>query len=139
MSYRPPERQKQWIELRGGRLCVWEMTFEELGRLNQYAMRPAIDPRGGVDQIEAAIWRIALSCYESDTEDARRIWPDERVAEIRRLPGSEINRLTEVLDALNGTGAAEEERLRDFTSAPEPNGSPLRSGASSISTGSPVS
>ena len=141
MSYEIPERRKVAVEnLRGGSLWVWELSFDELTKLARLATRPAIDPRGGVDEEEAMLWKIALSCYDGEEETAARVFPDARVHQIRRIPEGDLDRINAAMNAVNSEGAREELRLRDFTPpGPEPNGSPSSSGVSSTWAGSPVS
>lgn len=136
-TYRLPERQKEWITLSGGDICLWALTMEEFSRIHDYSLRPPIDPRGGVDNKEAALWQIALSCYDGDGTDAERLWPDERVSEIKAMPAHDFSDLMVAINRLNGRDATTEEVMRDFTGETGANGSPSPSGVSATSTGSP--
>ena len=145
MSERKPykihPRRRYWVEgLLGGDICLWSFTMAEQTQIEEYCLRPPEDPRGGYDLSEAALWQIALAAYDGDGDDARRIWPDLKVYEIRSLPSTDFQKLIVAIANLNDAGAASEAAARDFTPAdPEPSSSPLRSGVCATSTGSPAS
>lgn len=111
------EPKKEWIRLEGGRLCLWELTLATASLVYEYSARPSIDPRGGNDKGEAAIWEIALSCYDGEGSDAKRIWPDEKVHEIRSLPERVCGPLLSAINRLNGKDPTEAEIREDFIRA----------------------
>ena len=111
------QRRREWVNLPGARVCIWELTMAEDSRILEYAQRPTIDPRGGYDRGEMALWQIALTCYNGAGADAERIWPDHKVHEIRDLPERLAKPLLMAINKINGEDPEEEEVLRDFSAA----------------------
>ena len=111
-------RRREWVTLPDlGRVCVRSMTMSETITTVDLAVRPAIDPRGGVDRQELALWQIALSCYDGDGAEAKRLFDDHQVHLIRNLTMEEYNRLIGAINRVNGQDATEAELLQDFTGA----------------------
>ncbi len=110
-------RRKEWVETSVGRLCVWELDVSDTGRVVELATRPSIDPRAGMDKVEAKIWLLALSCYYGEEPDAQRVWQDEETHEIRQMPSSVFTEVMDHVEAVNGKSRQQVETLRDFTEA----------------------
>lgn len=145
--YQPPEParlheklRKEWVELDGGDVCVWEMRAPEMLSLGERSQRPGIDPRGGVDVTSAALLLTAFCTHVDDLPGSPRVWDDLQLGQINLLRSEEFTRLQEAIQRVNGTSPAAIEAVRDFTLATgAPNTSDSPSSASSNSTGSPVS
>ena len=138
--YKIQPRKKEWVHLSGGDLCLWSFTMAEQTAIEEYSMRPPEDPRGGYDLSEASLWQIAFAAYDGDGDDAKRVWPDLKVYEIRSMPAGDFRQLIIAINRLNLMDADGEAELRDFTPADtEPRTSPSRSGVCDTSTASPVS
>lgn len=136
-NYRMRPRRKEWIELSGGTLCLWSFRAADVNLIGEYSTRPAEDPRGGIDTLEASIWQIAFACYDGDGPDAKRLWPDLKAYEIRDMPADDWEALVLAINRLNGKDATSQEVMRDFTPAePEQTSSILSTGASAISAAS---
>ena len=119
-------RRFEWVTLpRLGRVCVRELLMSDSVQIADYSTRPADDPRGGTDRQESTLWQIALTCYNGDGPDAKRIFDDHQVHLIRSLTLSEFTTLMTVINRVNGMEAEEVELVRDFFGAPE---APLTSG-----------
>lgn len=110
-------RRREWVAVPGFKVCVWELTMEEDQTILNNSQRPAIDPRGGYDRGEMALWQIALSCYNGDGDNAERIWPDQKAHLIRSLPERIGKPLLIAINRINGEDPEEEEILRDFSQA----------------------
>lgn len=144
-AYQRPDREmlfarlkKEWVELDGGPVCVWEMNAAEMLALGQRSARPSIDQRGGVDATTASILLVAFCTHTGDDIDSPRLWDEARLGEIQLLRGEEFAELSEAIQRVNGTGKEAGEAMRDFTPATEePNTSASSSSVSSNSAASP--
>jgi hypothetical protein len=133
-------RQKEWVSVSIGDICLWEFRAQEACLIAEYSTRPQEDPRGGTDTTEGSLWTIALACYDGDGPQAKRVWSDREVHEIRDLPAGDWAALLEAINRLHGKDPTAEEITRDFTpAAGAVSGSPSNSGVSATSTASPVS
>lgn len=111
-------RRYEWISLPGlGRICIREMLLPEHEQAIDYGIRPAGDPRGGVDRLEMVVWEIAFSCMDGPGEEARRLFDDRHLHLIKRLKWDEYRLIRDSIARVNGESATEEELLRDFTPA----------------------
>lgn len=128
MEHRPFNKQEavhakrrfEWVALDAGDICIRELTVRETIALTERSSRPSIDPRGGLDPGEAVLWQILFSCYDGETEDARRIFSDtdpEDVRTIYAMRAEEFNKILTAINRVNGQDATEAEILRDFTAA----------------------
>jgi hypothetical protein len=113
----PSTRRKVPVELQGQTLWVWEMTIAELSQLVERTMRPAIDPRGGSDPTASLVWQILLSCYDSDAEDAKRVFDEADLPMIFGLRLEEFAGLRTGIAQANGTTKDEVDGLVDFIGA----------------------
>jgi hypothetical protein len=135
---RQRERRKEWISLPDGDLCIWSMRMREFSRVTDLSTRPPEDPRGGRDEKEFILWSIALSAYDGDGDDAKRIWPDDQAHRLWELSAADFDLIWRAVNRVNGTDPTSEERLRDFTRATAGRSrSESPSGASTTSIGSP--
>lgn len=113
-----PSRRTEWVTLPGlGRVCVRELTMAEGIQAMDYATRPPEDPRGGMDTQEAALWQIALACYDGEGEDARPIFPAPKAHLIRNLKMEQFMLLMQAIQRVNGKDAATGELLDGFFGA----------------------
>lgn len=110
-----PALRKERVSLTAGPLWVWEMTVAESVQIIDHATRPAIDPRGGLDRAESAVWQIMLSCYNSDQPGAERVFKDADLLSIYRLRLEEFGKLMAAINRVNGNTSTEEDLQRDFT------------------------
>lgn len=117
--------RKERVETEAGYLWVWELMAGETALIAEYATRPEIDPRGGMDKGEAMVWYLALACHTGEKDDSPRFWSDADVWKITRLPERIFKPLWKAVQRVNGMSATEEEALRDFTIA---TGAPASSG-----------
>jgi hypothetical protein len=130
--------RKEPVELDGGEVWVWELTSLEMLELGERSARPAIDPRGGVDNRMAAAMLTKLSVHYGPEADSPRVWDDLTYEEIFDLRGEEFTRLQEAIGRVMGTAPSEVEARRDFSLAPAaPSTSESTLSASNNSTGSP--
>lgn len=111
------ELRKERVPTEAGDLWVWELMAGETALIAEYATRPEIDPRGGMDKGEAMVWYMALSCHHGPEADSPRVWGDADVWKITRLPERVFKPIWRAVNRVNGMGAEEEEVLRDFTTA----------------------
>jgi hypothetical protein len=117
--------RKERVDTEAGVLWVWELMAGETALIAEYATRPDIDPRGGMDKGEAMVWYMALSCHKGEADNSPRFWPDTDVWKINRLPERIFKPLWKAVQRVNGMSVTEEEALRDFTTA---TGAPVSSG-----------
>lgn len=106
---------KEWVDLDGGPVCVWEMTAAEMLSLGQQSARPSMDARGGVDTTTAALLLAAFCTHAGEEIDSPRIWEQMQVMEIQSLRGEDFTRLQEAIQRVNGTAREAVESMRDFT------------------------
>lgn len=114
-------RRREWITLKVGRCCVWELSVPEMTQITERASRPKIDPRGGMDPGESMLWQICLSCYDGDGDGARRIFDagnPTHVKAIMSLGSHDAKRLMATIAQVNGASEVEVEALEDFLPAP---------------------
>lgn len=116
-------RRCEWVSLTHGDVCVKSMQVSELLSIQERAMRPKIDPRGGLDPGWSALLQVAYSCYDGDSEDAQPIWPVsldmKSLSPIGRLPIADFTAIIEAIQRVNGMAGAEVDALVDFSRATE--------------------
>lgn len=119
--YRPGaakrERRKECVPIADGEfhVWVWSLTLADSTQIIERSARPEIDKRGGHNQSMAIAMQIQLSCYDSDKEDASRIWEDNTRGDIYTLSMADMTALLAAINRVNGQDATEQEILRDFT------------------------
>jgi hypothetical protein len=113
-------RRREWVRLKMGRVCIWELSVPELMMIADRASRPAIDKRGGMDPGESALWQILLSCYDGEADGAKRIFDHgngEHIKAVYSLGAQDFRKLMEAIAAVNGMEEAELSALQDFSKA----------------------
>lgn len=114
-----PRRRKERLVLDGGPVWVWEETVAEHLQKLQFAQRPAIDPRGGMDLGEAITWQILFSLYDGDGPTAERIFNAAEISLVYRFRREEFDRIMAALARVNGESPEEQGAWEDFTGASE--------------------
>jgi len=111
------ERRKEKVAIAGGQfhVWVWGLTLADSTQIIERSARPEIDKRGGHNQGVAVALQIQLSCFDSDKEDACRVWEDNTRHDIYALPMADMTTLIAAINRVNGQDATEQEVLRDFT------------------------
>ena len=112
----PSPRQKEKVNLSNGRFVwVWDM---EAGNWLQGTERAIIraGPRAGQQSIaDTLVWRILVSCYDSDEPKARRIFNEEDMLLIYRLPSRDFQKIITAIDRVNGTDPETTEEVEAFS------------------------
>lgn len=110
-------RRGEWLDLECGAVYVREMGAAQYVTLLERSARPEIDPRGGIDEGEAFLWQVLVSCFTDETCRQRLFDEDDPtdLRIIRNLPKREYVRLVTTIARVNGNDASEEEINRDFT------------------------
>lgn len=116
---RSQKRAKERVDLEAGPVWVWAMTVAETVQLAERAVRPKFDPRGGVDPTESLLWQIALSCYYGEEDGSERIFTENNLMDLYRLPLAEFKLLALAVQRVNGQNATEAEVMKDFFAAKE--------------------
>jgi hypothetical protein len=114
------QRRREWITLKSGRVCVWELSVPELMQITEKSQRPRIDPRGGMDPTESVLWQIMLSLFDGDGDGAKRIFDPQNPQHAKavfRMGAQDFKRIMEVIARVNGSDEVELEALRAFTGA----------------------
>lgn len=118
-NHGPPKREREWISLAGGDVCVWSMSAAEALQLADRAARPAIDPRGGHDPSALVLFQVIFSCYDGEEDDAKRIWQDVDLVSVGSLSQKDMEAILAAINRVNGKDAATDEVTRDFSIAAE--------------------
>ncbi len=115
-----PERQKEKVILSNGRFVwVWDMDAANwLQGTERAVIRTG--PRAGAQSItDSLIWRVLVSCYDSDLPGARRIFNEEDVLQIYRLPSRDFRAIIDAIDRVNATDPESAEEALDFSTLRE--------------------
>lgn len=118
--YRPgnaPARRKEWVSLKGGDVCVWELTVADMAQIMERSARPPIDPRGGNDSAALLLYQIFFACYDGEEEGAKRIFGEGDLPQIGALTVSEMEAVMGAINRTCGKDAGQEELLEGFTRA----------------------
>jgi hypothetical protein len=107
-------RRFEWVALDEGEVCVWEMQVAETLRLVSAAMRPPDFPGNPIDETEAILWQIMLTCFDDEPPQGKRIFADHMAPEVTRLKHHEFRALMQAIGRLNGTGDRNLEGLNAF-------------------------
>jgi hypothetical protein len=138
---RTTPRKMEKVGLAAGDVCVKGLMTADFMTIAEKSRRPAIDPRGGIDEGEAILWQVILSCYASDAEDAPRLFNPDQPGDIQalyRMPQDEFRAILAAINRVNGLDATEAELMRDFSQVPlGVRLSPSTPSVSSSSAGSP--
>ncbi len=134
-------RNREWVTLDGGRICVKEMMAADKIFVLERSQRP-IGPSGAptIDSGSVLLWQIVVSCYQGEESEAGRIFDMTDIPVIQKLRGTDWDRLVAAIERVNSLADAEVAALEDFTPAPAADSAATsRSGVSSNSTVSLVS
>jgi hypothetical protein len=112
------------VELKGGWVCVWELTVGDMAQILERSTRPSVDPRGGSDPAAVMLYQILLACFEGD-EPGARVFADSSLPAIGALTVSEMEAVMGAINRTCGKDAQTEELLKGFTPA---TGAPNTSG-----------
>jgi len=125
-STQPTPVRKEWVELPDGRsICVHGLSTAAYASLKSRCARHPNDPRGGDDPAMLYLVQLALSCYDSDEPDAKRIFGDLDLDKAGLLTFEEAIPVLAAINRVNGLDASLQELQRDFMLArPEPSSSP---------------
>jgi hypothetical protein len=118
-------RRKEKVLLPGGEhfIWVWEMTLADQAQVLDRSERPQMGG-GGHSKGKAIAVQLMLCCYESEADDAKRLFTDADFGAIYNLPYADFDVLYDAANRVNGKIATEQERLRDFlTVTPAPSSS----------------
>ena len=122
--YHPPTeaeagciRRKEWVDLDGGALCVWEMTVRENMTVIERSQRPSRDRRGGLDRSEQMLWQIILSCYDGDTAAAKPIFQPGDPGPVFRMRMKDYVKIISAIGRVNGADEADLKDLEAFIEA----------------------
>lgn len=107
-------RRKQWVDLDGGRVCVWSLTVAELGQAMLRAERPSA-MGGGLDTTATLAGYIQQSCHAGEEPDAPLIFTDTQP--VYRLSLQEMTALMAAVNRLNGMEDIGFTDLRSFFGA----------------------
>jgi len=130
--------RREKVILPTGYVWVWGLDTAEMLAVKERAMRPSIDPRGGVNESAATAWLVAMCTRREGTVGSPRVWDDLSYDKVLRLPAEVSGKLVQACRRVNGMSEEEVEATEDFskaTRAPKPSDS--TSSVSSNSAGSP--
>lgn len=110
--------KKDWVEMSDGRwICVWQLSVADTMRLSEVSQRHPSDPRPGPNEMEAALWQIALACHAGEEPDAERVWPDTAVRFVMNLDPEDFNKIMRACGDLMGIGKEAGASREAFTAA----------------------
>jgi hypothetical protein len=110
-------RRKEWVDLDGGSLCVWEMTVRENMTVIERSQRPSRDPRGGLDRSEQMLWQIVMSCFDGDGKNAKLVFSPTDPGPVFRLRMKEYVKIITAIGRVNGADEADLKDLEAFIEA----------------------
>lgn len=121
------QRRKEWVEFEDGTgWWVWELTVAETTRIIDQSQVQSKDPRvQAMTRGRQVVLQIMHSCYDGDEPGSKRIFGDNDFGAAYEIPFRDFGRLIAAIEEVNGTGATQQEILRDFTAAtgePNPSG-----------------
>lgn len=111
-----PARQKEKVTLSNGRyLWVWDMDAASWLQGTERAIIRS-GPRAGQQSVaDLLVWRVMVSCYSSEGPEARRLFSEQEIMQIYRLPSRDFQLIIAAMDRVNGTDPETGEAMEAFT------------------------
>lgn len=122
-------RQKEWVSLSKGRLCVWELDANDLFFIAERCARPGSPIHSRSDE---QLWKVLVSCYRGEEEGSARVFDVTQLGEIGRLKFRDLAKILGAIDRVNGTAPEEVAEAERFTAAPKD--TPLPSSTGGVSS-----
>jgi len=134
-----PARRKEKVRLSNGKvLWVWDMDAADWLRGTERSIIRTGPLAGHTNITDSLVWKILASCYTSDSEKATRIFNEENMLQIYRLPSRDFQAINDAISRVNGTDAETAEELERFFERGKDGGNGTSSaGVSSSSTAFP--